>query len=104
MKHAFENMAQCMVNYMTDISLVHEDPREQLTMTVAGTPALLQTISNLWRVTLVALLYVAGHDIKSLLYNYMSELLFKFSSDSFVTARVEITDFDVAAHSLSATL
>jgi SHS2 domain-containing protein len=104
MKHAFENMAQCMVNYMTDISLIHEDPREQITITVAGTPALLQTISNLWRVTLVVLLYVAGHDIKSLLYNYMNELLFKFSSDSFVTARVEITHFDIAAHSLSATL
>jgi hypothetical protein len=41
MKHAFENMAQCMVNYMTDISLIHEDPREQITITVAGTPALL---------------------------------------------------------------
>lgn len=47
---------------------------------------------------------VAGHDVKSLLYNYMNELLFKFSSDCFVTTRVEITTFDAANFAITANL
>ena len=34
----------------------------------------------------------------------MSEILFKFSSDCFLTARAEITCFDAAAFSITAKL
>lgn len=77
---AFENMAPCMLNYQTDIALIQLDPSETQTMTVAG------------------------HDMESLLYNYMNELLFKFITDSFCAAKVTITSFDREKFALTATL
>lgn len=68
--HAFENMAECMTNYMTDIDLIDIDPQETLKITVTG------------------------HDLQSLLYNYMNELLFKFITDCFVVRQAKITLFD----------
>ncbi len=35
-----------------------------------------------------------GHDLESLLFAYMDELLFQFNGDYFVCKRVEIVDFD----------
>lgn len=80
MKDAFENMAECMLNYMTDINLIVIDPEENTTM------------------------QVKGHDMESLLYNYMNELLFKFITDSFCTVKVEITEFNREDFSLKANL
>ena len=45
-----------------------------------------------------------GHDLQSLLYNYMNELLFKFSSDAFCTVRADISHFDKENFSITATL
>jgi SHS2 domain-containing protein len=70
MKEAFEKMAECMMNYMTDLSLIEIDPLESREM------------------------IVKGHDLESLLYNYMNELLFKFITDSFCVREVEISEFD----------
>jgi len=36
MKEAFQNMAPCMMNYMTDLTLVEVDPEETLTLTIEG--------------------------------------------------------------------
>lgn len=35
-----------------------------------------------------------GHDLASLLYSFMDELLFQFNGDYFVCKRVEIVQFD----------
>lgn len=80
MVQAFQNMAECMLNYMTDIKLIHEDPEETITMTVSG------------------------NDIQSLLYNYMNELLFKFITDNYCAVRVVINDFDREKFTINATL
>ncbi len=80
MKDAFEHMATCMLNYMTDIKLIEEDPEESIQITVSG------------------------NDMQSLLYNYMQELLFKFITDSFCAVRVTVTDFNREAFQMSATL
>eukprot|EP01039_Chlorochromonas_danica_P006046 gene6046-6659_t len=80
MIEAFENMAECMLNYMTDINLIALDPEETQEMTVSG------------------------HDMESLLYNYMNELLFRFITDSYCAVKVKITKFDREGFSLSATL
>ncbi len=77
---AFQNMAECMLNYMTDIKLIQEDPEERTTMKVTGS------------------------DMQSLLYNYMNELLFKFITDSFCAARVVINEFDRESFTIHATL
>ena len=69
LEHAFENMAPCMFNYMTDLALVKEDP---------GFSSENEVIE------------VKGHDMNSLLFNYMDELLFRFSTDSFCTTRVKV--------------
>jgi len=51
---AFEAMAPCMFNYMTDLTLITENPGSAIEFTVRG------------------------HDCKALLFNYMDELLFRF--------------------------
>lgn len=40
--------------------------------------------------------------MKSLLFNYMDELLFKFCSDSFCVKKVEISLLDVKAFTIEA--
>lgn len=37
MKDAFQNMAPCMMNYMTDLTLVNIDPDEPTDITIEGT-------------------------------------------------------------------
>ncbi len=73
-------MAECMLNYMTDIKLIQEDPEETTTMKVVGS------------------------DMQSLLYNYMNELLFKFITDNFCAVRVVINEFDRESFTILATL
>lgn len=73
-------MATCMLNYMTDIQLIAEDPVESIHITVSG------------------------NDMQSLLYNFMQELLFKFITDCFCAVRVSITNFDRENFQLTATL
>jgi SHS2 domain-containing protein len=64
---AFENMAPCMFNYMTDLALVKEDPDSE------GVE-----------------IEVQGRDMKSLLFNYMDEMLFRFCTDQFCIKRVKV--------------
>lgn len=80
MTEAFEHMAECLLNYQTDINLISLDPEETQVMTVSG------------------------HDMESLLYNYMNELLFKFITDCFCAAKVTITSFDRENFSITAKL
>eukprot|EP01036_Dinobryon_divergens_P026613 gene26613-35286_t len=82
MEEAFQTMAVCLINYMTDISLIEIVDEETISINVTG------------------------HDFHSLLYNYMNELLFKFSADSFCTKKVEITSLvrGPAQYSIAATL
>ena len=69
LEHAFENIIPCMFNYMTDLALVKEDPASSIAKEV---------------------IEVKGHDMNSLLFNYMDEMLFRFSTDSFCTTRVKV--------------
>jgi SHS2 domain-containing protein len=77
---AFQNMAECMLNYMTDIKLIQEVPALSEKMTVSAS------------------------DLQSLLYNFMNELLFKFVTDGFCAIRVVIDDFDKDNFRIDATL
>lgn len=65
---AFESMAPCMFNYMTDLALVKEGedggPGEEME--------------------------VIGHDMKSLLFNYLDEMLFRFCTDQYCVTRVKV--------------
>jgi SHS2 domain-containing protein len=63
---AFEHMAPCMFNYMTDLSDIVEDPSAMEEFTVKG------------------------HDLKSLLFAYMDEMLFRFCTDGLCIRRVEV--------------
>lgn len=68
---AFENMAPCMFNYMTDLALVKEDEKDA--DGASGEE-----------------MEVKGHDMKSLLFNYMDEMLFRFCTDQFCVTRVKV--------------
>ncbi|KAM3572455.1 hypothetical protein VYU27_005535 [Nannochloropsis oceanica] len=70
LKEAFEHIVPCMLNYMTDLSKVEVDPR------------LTQTFE------------VEGHDLSSLLFAWLDEVLFRFSSEAFVCKSVTILTFE----------
>ena len=69
-------MAPCMFNYMTDLSLVEAD--EAMTTEFA----------------------VSGHDMHTLLFAYMDELLFRFCTDQFCVTSAEVLELDRAAFQL----
>lgn len=70
LKRAFETVVPCMINYMTELESIEEDPDETLHI------------------------IVSGHDLDSLLVAYLNEVLFRFSADGFVSKRVIISTFD----------
>ena len=76
LEEAFEQMVVCMFSYITDLHTVET------------------TGSNT--------VEVSGHDMESLLYNYMDEFLFQFCTEGFVARRVEIVSFDREAFTISA--
>jgi len=73
---AFEAMAPCMFNYMTDLSLV--EPDDAMTTEFS----------------------VSGHDMHTLLFAYMDELLFRFCTDQFCVTAVQVLELDRQAFSL----
>lgn len=75
MCEAFENVALCMFNYMTP----------------------LKGISSVDKRTYTA----EGHDLHSLLFHWLDELLFSFATDFFVPKSIKITKFERSEGSLS---
>ena len=76
---AFENIVPCMFNYATDLSLVNAISDE------------------------IVKISVEGHDLSSLLYNYLDELLFRFCTDGFCCKYIKILElnkdpFRIIAH------
>lgn len=75
----FEQAAIGMFGYMTDLNTVVHDREETVTAT--------------------------GHDLQSLLFNFLDECLFAFSAETFICAcMVNITEFDLENFSVTATL
>ena len=66
---AFENVALCMFNYMTPIKDIEVKESRKYSAT--------------------------GHDRGSLLFHWLDELLFSFSTDFFVPREIKITKFDL---------
>lgn len=77
LEKALESMGQCMFNYMTDLSLVEADD------------------------ALTAEFTVSGHDMHTLLFAYMDEMLFRFCTDQFCITGVEVLSLDRTAFSLT---
>ncbi|KAA0203731.1 hypothetical protein HAZT_HAZT007824 [Hyalella azteca] len=80
LEEAFEQVATAMYGYMTELSKVEITQTEEIS--------------------------VEGHDMESLLYQFLDECLFVFSTEpSFLVAkRVEITSFDKTEFKISAKL
>jgi SHS2 domain-containing protein len=79
LKEAFENVALAMFDYITEIETIDID--ESMSSEIA----------------------VSGHDLDSLLYNFLDELLFNFCADPFLVCReVKITSFDRVSFSITA--
>ncbi|XP_029169704.1 protein archease-like [Nylanderia fulva] len=69
MKEAFEQCAMAMFGYMTDLQRV--------------------------QITQVHHVEAEGHDLESLLFHFLDELLFMFSAEPYIVAKkVEITEFN----------
>jgi len=67
-----------MFNYMVDLSLMKIDPDLSISI------------------------HVSGHDIQSLIFAYLDELLFRFSTEGFCCVQVSITNLDLTNYVLEA--
>lgn len=65
-KESLQHMSQCLSNFVTDLSTVLVEPSQSIIFTVQG------------------------HDPQSMLYNFMDELLFRFSAEGFCCAKVKV--------------
>lgn len=70
LREAFENVGLCMFNYMTPLTGIAAEGAEHRTFSAEG------------------------HDLPSLLYHWLDELLFGFSTDFFVASSLHIVSFD----------
>jgi SHS2 domain-containing protein len=70
LSEAFENVGLAMFNYMTPLDDI--DPSHGDTRTYEA----------------------EGHDLQSLLYHFLDELLFSFSTDFFVPAAIQVESLD----------
>ncbi|KYM93615.1 Protein archease-like protein, partial [Cyphomyrmex costatus] len=78
MDEAFEQCAMAMFGYMTELERV--------------------------QITQVHHIEAEGHDMESLLYHFLDELLFMFSAEPYIVAKkVKITEFDRGGFKIKAT-
>lgn len=80
MKEAFEQVALAMYNYMSEAEFVAIDPESTFEIEVEG--------------KLLLFIQILGHDLESLLYNYMNEFLYHFSTEFIICKDISILDFD----------
>jgi len=78
LKEAYEQAVVGMFGYMTDLDTIDIDD------------------------SLSCLVEVEGHDLESLLFNFMDEFLFQFSTELIVSKEVEIVEFDQANFKITA--
>ena len=74
---AFENIVPCMFNYMTDIATVHIDVDKCVEFTVSA------------------------HDLHSLLYAYLDEFLYRFSTDGFCCKEAKVLHLNKESFSIT---
>ena len=99
MEDALNHMAPCMFNYITDLSLVEIDPNKTISLSVSG----LFFSSKITKIFYDKCdLCLLGHDMHSLLFAYMDEMLFKFCADSFVFKSMKIINLDKVNFKLEA--
>eukprot|EP01137_Pigoraptor_chileana_P015101 Opistho-2@70620 len=79
MAAAFEHVILAMFDYMTDLDLVDIDESQTHTFEVEG------------------------HDLESLLYAFMDEFLYVFSTEFFVPREVKVVDLDTHAFRIRVT-
>jgi len=70
LKQAFEQVIVCMFGYMTELDKVEIDETKTIEIEAEG------------------------HDMESLLYGYMNEFLFNFSTEFMISKEVQIVEFD----------
>jgi SHS2 domain-containing protein len=88
LKEAFEQVALCMFNYMTPL---HGIVNGLLEKNRSG-----EDDASPSRVSVVEREFVmTGNDAESLMFHWLDELLFTFSTDFFVPVVLEIIEFDV---------
>eukprot|EP01136_Pigoraptor_vietnamica_P023584 Opistho-1_new@75830 len=77
--HAYASVVLAMFDYMTDLDRVDIDESQTRTFEVEG------------------------HDLESLLYNFMDEFLYVFSTEFFVPREVHVDDIDTDAFRIRVT-
>ena len=107
---AFEHTAVAMYNYMVEIDTV--DPKTDVTIEVSGNTILILALPlsplpslSLSPYPFLFFVYIIsiGHDMESLLYNFLDEWLFQFSTEFIVCNQIKINEFDKEAFKIKAT-
>lgn len=78
LEEAFEHIIQCMFNYMTDLDKVDIDDAATLNIKASG------------------------HDLESLLFNFMDEALFLSSTEYVIIKMAKIEQFDIVNYVIEA--
>jgi len=66
-------------------------------------PLLITIVTGVWVHALKFPSQWTGHDLHSLLFAFLDELLFVFSSEYIILKRVTVTSFDTEAFKITAT-
>lgn len=86
LQESFENLALCMFNYMTPLKSMME------TSLSASDKQNIKT----------RVFTMSGNDMESLVYHWLDELLFQFSTEFFVPLAIQITEFDLETWAIKA--
>ena len=92
LERAFEEVALCMFNYMTPLEGIEGELRR--TLESMGDVAT-ETIARVVRVE-------AAKDMDALMFHWLDELLFGFSTEFFVPVRIRVVEFDAVGFGMTA--
>ena len=84
LNEAFEQVALCMFNYMTPIKGIVERLMEKKSVPIKKS------------------FVMKGSDMESLMFHWLDELLFRFSTEFFVPIKLDITELDLSTWTIKA--
>ena len=84
LKEAFEQVALCMFNYMTPMKGIVEKLMEKKSVPIEKS------------------FVMKGNDMESLMFHWLDELLFQFSTEFFVPVKLDITELDLNTWTIKA--
>jgi SHS2 domain-containing protein len=100
--HALEALSLSMFSYMTDLSRVTVDKEISATISsssaqiASSSAAIVSTSDGEEGASLSNVVITTGHDMQSLVFNFLDEWLFKFTGDGFIPKHIKVVDVEAS--------